>query len=446
MPECRSSNYRVLTIFVCSFKLFTKVAKIKKSPKQMNRQWHKEEDDGWHKSFGNMTDAYIPPQKNKAGNNYAFIRFVQVKDPKRLLDNFNTIKIDGSKIAANVAKYDKNKRRVLHDRPGKQLPKSTRPPAHSFNHGVGAKSYKDALRNQMKHSHSATHLKTVHISDPCAEHYKLWKDCALVGEVGSMAKMGNLQVGLNAEGVQDISIKFLSGLMAMIIFKTSALANNFLVNGKATWSNWFSDLQMWSGQHVEYQRVAWIKIEGLPLHMWDRNCFDSIGGLFGRVLSPAVLPHNSSDLSSGCMSILVKSIGRIEEKVEVLWKDQRFSVFVCEDIWPWVPGFVDSEYVQPSEEDKEGNYDGISEDLNAHENMEAPEEGEFRPDDADSNGDADPLSDGFLESPLPPPVRTTRFPIFEEESSVVWESQVVGDESIEVDAPASKLHDAALHV
>ncbi|KAL4591278.1 hypothetical protein LXL04_004236 [Taraxacum kok-saghyz] len=354
-------------------------------------------------SFGKMSDAYIPPRKDKAGNNYAFIRFLQVKDANRLVDIFNSLKIDGAKITANVAKFDKNKRSSRNTAGGTAGPKpapatSVRPFPHAphprnLYNGAGTRSFKDVLRKASPLPRTNSPMKSVRISDICEDHLTLWKDCSLLGEVCNMSKMGNLVVGLTAEGLQDVSIKFMGGLLAMITFKTNADANNFLVNGKPTWSNWFSSLHMWSGQPIPYQRVAWIKVEGLPLHLWDSHCFDSVGGLFGRVLSPSARPLKTSDLSVGSMSIPVNSIDKIEEYVEILWQDQRHKVFVCEDMWPWVPDFADIVSTPPSAGKDDVQFENLAPILDDQEDER--EEGEFC--------SADEADDAFLESPPPPP-------------------------------------------
>lgn len=80
-----------------------------------------------------MSDAYIPQQKDNAGNFFAFIRFLKVKDYNWLVDNLNSVKIDGAKITANIAKYDKNGNRIWnsHERnSGAAFPKNV----PRFNH------------------------------------------------------------------------------------------------------------------------------------------------------------------------------------------------------------------------------------------------------------------------------------------------------------------------
>lgn len=97
--------------------------------------------------------------------------------------------------------------------------------------------------------------------------------------------------------------------------------------------------------------MSWIKIEGLPISAWDCQSFESIGGLFGKVVSPVSSPLKCMDLFVRCMGVLVKSIERIEEMVEVIWHEKHYKIFVCEDMWPRIPAFVDA-FPESSHEDK----------------------------------------------------------------------------------------------
>ena len=81
--------------------------------------------------------------------------------------------------------------------------------------------------------------------------------------------------GLKAKGVMDVSVKYMGGLRAMIVFKDEVAANNFLIE--------FNNLVLFQGQHFGYQKIALIKVEGVPVHIWDYHCFEAIGGLCGKV-------------------------------------------------------------------------------------------------------------------------------------------------------------------
>lgn len=187
-----------------------------------------------------------------ARKNFAFIRFLKVKDNNLLAENLNSMKIDGVKTAVNVEKYDKNKNqiwsssernkvtfvRLTKNRNNDQV---RNPPPNLNSNRDCSRSYKDALNGYKTNPQQSTNgqraVKSVSIPPEFGAQYGLWKDSSLIGEVCNMSKINNVLVGLKAEGITDINIKYLGGLLVMIIFKNESDANNFLVNGKSTWSS-----------------------------------------------------------------------------------------------------------------------------------------------------------------------------------------------------------------
>ncbi|KAL4591710.1 hypothetical protein LXL04_004681 [Taraxacum kok-saghyz] len=176
------------------------------------------------RGFGTMVDAYIPARKDRGGNTYAFIRFTKVIDKGIMEEKLNTVKIDGTKIAVNVAKYEKEQRR------GK------------FQSGIPNRFHIPVNLDPLA---SPSHRKSITLPAEEAKHCSDWQNKALLGETSNMKKLENLVVGLKAEGFEDISIKYMGGLR------------------QGHLEYWFATLELWCGQIIGYQRVAWVKIEGM---------------------------------------------------------------------------------------------------------------------------------------------------------------------------------------
>ncbi|KAL4569455.1 hypothetical protein LXL04_025093 [Taraxacum kok-saghyz] len=288
------------------------------------------------KTFGNMVDDFVSSRKDKKGNNFAFIRFTNVSDPMIMAKTLGTVKIDGAKIGANVAKFDKNQkptsaapRTSVFDRlsfPDKTMniqgtsrwPKSNASFKEILTGGAGPQTVKKSLR----------------IPDTPSPLLDRWKDKSLIGEARNLSLLRNLKAGLRAEGLHGISVKHMGGLSVMLSFQKETEAQVFLENGRGSWSPWFSSLKIWDGGCLEYQRIAWLNIFGIPLQLWDGPCMESVGGLFGKVITPPSNSDNSWDLSMGRIGIIVNSPCRIEESVEILWKEKQFKLFVTEEMGP----------------------------------------------------------------------------------------------------------------
>nr|GEW83284.1 nucleotide-binding alpha-beta plait domain-containing protein [Tanacetum cinerariifolium] len=60
-----------------------------------------------YKKYGFVADAFIPTRRSKAGKRFGFVRFINVFDAERLVNNLCTIWIGRYKIHANIAQFQR---------------------------------------------------------------------------------------------------------------------------------------------------------------------------------------------------------------------------------------------------------------------------------------------------------------------------------------------------
>ncbi|KAJ0691799.1 putative RNA recognition motif domain, nucleotide-binding alpha-beta plait domain superfamily [Helianthus annuus] len=121
----------------------------------------------------------------------------------------------------------------------------------------------------------------------------------------------------------------------------------------------FSWMEVWEGQVLPFELIAWLKISGVPIHLLDNEVLDSVGRLFGKVVHTSSLSYDSSDLSYDLVGILVGDGGRINESVTLKWKDRKFVVWIHEETDEWVPDCIGNEEdreegseMEPRDEDR----------------------------------------------------------------------------------------------
>ncbi|KAI3751183.1 hypothetical protein L2E82_22229 [Cichorium intybus] len=163
---------------------------------------------------------------------------------------------------------------------------------------------------------------------------------------------------------------------------------NFLNEGQVTWRNWFESMNLWVGQDFSYGRIAWIKIEGVPLHIWDGPVFYQIGESFGKIAMPSESSWMDDDISAGYACILVQSNAKIEDEILITWFKKCYKIRVSEESRSWYPIMDQESDDQSVGNDLEKFLDGsINEELE-NEEMEE-EEGEFRPENFEDHLDGD---------------------------------------------------------
>ncbi|KAM0065369.1 hypothetical protein Hdeb2414_s0003g00114021 [Helianthus debilis subsp. tardiflorus] len=109
------------------------------------------------------------------------------------------------------------------------------------------------------------------------------------------------------------------------------------VEARHIWEPWFTKLEPWTGQSLPFERVAWLKLHGIPLNLLEADVLLLVGELFGKVLFVPKDLDEDQDLSVVKIGVLVGEGRRCSELVSLRWKDKIFRIWVDEDLEDWVP-------------------------------------------------------------------------------------------------------------
>ncbi|KAM0046028.1 hypothetical protein Hdeb2414_s0009g00311041 [Helianthus debilis subsp. tardiflorus] len=159
---------------------------------------------------------------------------------------------------------------------------------------------------------------------------------AVIGRTVDLETLVDCDKLLRIAKVDASGIQYLGGLSLIISFQDSVSANKFL-DSRGIWGPWFSKLEAWGGQSLPMERVAWLSVHGIPLHLLEPNVLLQVGELFGKVLHVPKAMEEDRDLSVFKIGVLAGEAQRIREVVSLKWKDRCFRVWVEEDQDVWVP-------------------------------------------------------------------------------------------------------------
>ncbi|KAI3682906.1 hypothetical protein L1987_83270 [Smallanthus sonchifolius] len=124
----------------------------------------------------------------------------------------------------------------------------------------------------------------------------------------------------------------------LITFATYAEAEEF-VRDNQRWSNVLSEVEIWKGQDYGQERIIWLKIMGVPVHLWESQVFDAIAASMGKVVaqSHATFNGEGGDLIRDTVGIIVEKEWNIQEEITLKWRDKTYSVWCKEDDDGWCP-------------------------------------------------------------------------------------------------------------
>ncbi|MFS7981591.1 hypothetical protein Hanom_Chr10g00952771 [Helianthus anomalus] len=98
-----------------------------------------------------------------------------------------------------------------------------------------------------------------------------------------------------------------------------------------------------SRQTFSFERIAWLNIHGVPLHLSGNETFDSIGRCFGKVIHASQRQPEDNFLTYDSVCVLTDTVNRIEEVVSIVEEGKRFKVWVEEERRDWVPDSIENQ-------------------------------------------------------------------------------------------------------
>ncbi|KAJ0715234.1 hypothetical protein HanPI659440_Chr13g0498791 [Helianthus annuus] len=162
------------------------------------------------------------------------------------------------------------------------------------------------------------------------------KGVAVVGRTVDLETLVDLDRLLRIAKVSYGKIQYLGGLSVLISFREEPASRLFL-ESKDLWGPWFSKLSVWEGQSLPFEKVAWLRVIGLPLHLLDRDIIKLVGEPFGKILHVQKDFGDANDLSFVRIGVLSGVVERIKEVVTLKWKERNYRIMVEEELDVWIP-------------------------------------------------------------------------------------------------------------
>nr|GEW39545.1 RNA-directed DNA polymerase, eukaryota [Tanacetum cinerariifolium] len=152
----------------------------------------------------------------------------------------------------------------------------------------GRKSYDGALTNNAYATPPPTPI-TVHLTTRLST--------SLVGELITLEILHNLTSIFKNFGLYNTRLKYLGGFHILIELPFDTNAQSVL--SKAATLSCFKNLTPWNENFYLHDRLTWISIKGLPLHMWHESASNQITRAWGKVVFPERCNINNRNLVFG---------------------------------------------------------------------------------------------------------------------------------------------------
>ncbi|MCI17448.1 DUF4283 domain protein, partial [Trifolium medium] len=101
---------------------------------------------------------------------------------------------------------------------------------------------------------------------------------------------------------------------------------------KADWlCYYFKEVKRWSPSKFADRRELWVKVYGIPLHVWGGSLFKAIGEKYGEFLDFDENTASRSKLNVAKLKIAITFRGSIDDSIIIMALGVKYTVWVVED-------------------------------------------------------------------------------------------------------------------
>ena len=121
------------------------------------------------------------------------------------------------------------------------------------------------------------------------------------------------------------------GIKSVLWCFESELDKEGFINNRFFWDDRFVSMQSWYDNFPSDQRMAWVRVSGIPLSYWCPDFFMKLGWMFGEPLLVDEATINRRRLDRGRILVLTSQEEVITTKVRVEVGNGSFPVTVKEE-------------------------------------------------------------------------------------------------------------------
>ncbi|CAI9279887.1 unnamed protein product [Lactuca saligna] len=320
---------------------------------------------------------------DSSGRWFAFIRFTGVKYASDMEARLQGISCMGRILMINIAKFErkeinKNKREVPAARRFQEV---QRAPNDAWRDGRTFAIVAAGFPSLPPPQPPTLSSSPIQLRSCTFMEYWLKSELTLVGEVRSYTHLTSLPDSIFNREDGRYKAKYLGGLKIGIRFRNPSDVRNFMED-KEFWRLWFKWIDRGDKVDIKEDRIAWLKVVGLPIHLWDEGNLRAITRKLGVISKSMEISMSKIDVSYMKICVITTSLKRISEEIIVAVDNRIFKIGVYKIDDDWKP-FSTHNYDNDSEYEDEDDEDAISntmivDDENKSDDMrETLEEGEI---------------------------------------------------------------------
>ncbi|GLU11952.1 hypothetical protein SLE2022_286690 [Rubroshorea leprosula] len=147
--------------------------------------------------------------------------------------------------------------------------------------------------------------------------------------------ISGLQQKIWGNGFTFISVISMGGSNVLLKADDKGTLNKFIEEEEC---KWFKLIKPWSPPDIATERLVWVRITGIPLHVWNLRCFEKIENYLGSFIMADQFANDKECLDVARILISTAEANQIDKEVTLRVRSQLFSLKIKEECWrtdPW---------------------------------------------------------------------------------------------------------------
>ena len=238
--------------------------------------------------WARVKEVFISRRLNKWGRRFGFVRFFEVRNVGRLGRDLDQIYIGNKKLHVNIPRYRRSEeepKRVVTENRGKQMEKTSNPRwlqekgrGHT-NHKSkevwqvkpGRKSYADVVKDDSQKKWNGPIINTEQQVAP-------WMEISMVGQFREELDFEQLSDEFVKGGMSMVRLRYMGDNLVLLTPRENINMEELFNLNREWFESVFLNLEPWTAEHVADCKVIWVRCYGLPLILWNRDCFSKLVG------------------------------------------------------------------------------------------------------------------------------------------------------------------------
>jgi hypothetical protein len=235
--------------------------------------------------FGRVGEVYIPQKLDKQGHKFGFVKFKEVQDVEELNRRLGDIWMGTYHLRINPSRFGRNKKKSNSPPRASDLP----PRRRSDTLAQPNRSFRTALVGE-----TSTVLPAAPIVEETAgipildleveENLLQTLLGSYVGRLKPGVEMRALHMKINMAGLQAVKATTMGGGL-VLLSRSAKTAVGAPLNNLEWWDSLLVELTPWTPNLVCKRRKLWLRLYGVPLHVWGTYTFKSIAERCGEFIA-----------------------------------------------------------------------------------------------------------------------------------------------------------------